>query len=197
MEAHILTFLSTVLLLIISHFTQPLAAATATTPNAYTTFIRTSCANTTYPSLCSKTLSPYAADVKSNPLRLCNAALSVSLASAINASATVSKFSLQKGILPRDATAIKDCIENIGDSVDELKQSLKAMSSIGRNANKQFQMANVKTWTSAAITDANTCTDGLAGTKVSAGVKSNIRSVIKSFIRVTSNALFLINHLNY
>ncbi|PSR93351.1 Pectinesterase inhibitor domain protein [Actinidia chinensis var. chinensis] len=194
MEAHTRTFLSTILLLI-SHFTQPLSAAA--TPKAYTTFIRTSCANTTYPSLCTKTLSPYAAIVKSNPWRLCYAALSVSLDTARNASSTVSKFSRQKGIRSRAAAAIKDCIENIGDSVDELKQSLRAMESIGRNANKQLQMANIKTWTSAAITDGDTCTDGLAGTKVNAGVKSNIRSVVKSFIRVTSNALSLINRLNY
>ncbi|KAA8533843.1 hypothetical protein F0562_031360 [Nyssa sinensis] len=162
-----------------------------------TDFIKTSCNSTTYPSLCYKSLSSYASSVQTDPRNLCDAALTVTIQAARNTTKLVSQISRQKGITKTEAGAIEDCIENIGDSIDELKQSLKAMGNLGSAGDTEFQMANIKTWVSAAITDENTCTDGFSGRKVSAAVKNNIRDSIVNLAKLTSNALSLINQLTY
>ncbi|KAF8044275.1 hypothetical protein BT93_A2309 [Corymbia citriodora subsp. variegata] len=177
------------------------SSSSSSSNNKDSNFVKTSCSTTTYPKLCKKRLSSYASVVRSNPWKLCNCALSVSIQAARNASSLVATLSKQRSLTKAEAGIVKDCIENLGDTIDELKQSIKAMAQIGGSSSAkndvEFQMANVKTWVSAAITDENTCTDGFAGRKVSAAVKSQIRSSIVDVARTTSNALSLINSLKY
>ncbi|CAL5323019.1 hypothetical protein CsSME_00001495 [Camellia sinensis var. sinensis] len=193
---HVLTFLFTILLFI-SHHTQPVSASTTTTNQANTNFISAACNTTTYPPLCFKTFSPYAAVVQTNPWKLSNAALNVTLRAAKSTSTLLSKLALQNGLTPRDVAVIKACIENIKSSIDELNQSIQAMGALGSSSDKLFQMDSIKTWMSAAITDETTCTDGFYDSIVSPSVKNTISKSVLNFNRLTSIALALINHLVY
>ncbi|KAI8030580.1 Pectinesterase inhibitor 11 [Camellia lanceoleosa] len=197
---NVLTFIF-IILLLISHHTQPVLASTATatasTTQAYTNFISAACNTTTYPPLCFKTLSRYAVVVQTNPWKLSNAALNVTLKAAKSTSKLVSKLAQHNGLTPRDVAAIKTCVENIKSSIDELKQSIQAMGTVGSSSDKLFQMDSVKTWMSAAITDETTCTDGFYGSIVSPSVKNMINKSISKFTRLTSIALALINNLTY
>ncbi|KAI8564618.1 hypothetical protein RHMOL_Rhmol03G0194800 [Rhododendron molle] len=166
-------------------------------PVTYTNFIKASCSATTYPPLCFQTLSPHASAIKTNPWRLSNDALTISIESALVASAFVSKLAQQRGLAHRDAMAIKDCMGNIAGSIGLLRQSREALRSVGRSDSIAFAMDSIKTWVSAAITDESSCTDEFSGGKVSEGVKREVRSGIARFAKTTSNALALINHLHY
>ncbi|KAM7499546.1 hypothetical protein LguiA_023960 [Lonicera macranthoides] len=194
-----LTLLFTTLVLFLC-FTTPIFSASSSSsssvPKAYTNFIKTSCNSTTYPSLCNKSLSPYASSIKTNSLKLCYTALTLTIKAARNTSSMVSKLAKQKGITRIEAAAIKDCIANMQDSVYELKQSLQALSKL-KGDDKEFQMANAKTWVSAAITDEDTCMDGFTGRKVNAAVKNKIKNGILVVMSLSSNALSLINKLEY
>lgn len=189
-----LKFIVTTLVLI--SFLQPTSTSSPKFPKAYLNFIKTSCNSTTYPSLCYKTLSPYAGSIKTSYLKLCYLALSVTIKAARNTSTMVSNLAKQKGLVSAEASAIRDCIVNIQDSVDELQQTLRAMANL-RGADKEFQLANAKTWASAAITDEDTCMEGFSGRKVSAAVKKKVKSSILGVSKLNSNALSLINHFNY
>jgi pectinesterase inhibitor-like protein len=171
-------------------------AATSSSQITYTQYIKTACNSTLYPQLCYKSLSPYASEIKGNPQELCKTALSIALQAARNASSTVSNLRQQKTLTPYESSVIKDCVVNIKDSIDELKQSLQAMDRLS-GSDKEFQLSNIKTWVSAALTDENTCNDGLdeGGQKISAAVKNKIRNSILIVARLTSNALALINNL--
>ncbi|KAB1224351.1 21 kDa protein [Morella rubra] len=81
------------------------------------------------------------------------------------------KLSKQKGLTRSEAVVIKDCIENTKDAIDELKESLDAMGHL-RGSNLKFQIVDIKTWVSAALTDENTCTDGFDGQRLSPAVKN-------------------------
>lgn len=166
-------------------------------PVTYTNFIKTSCSVTTYPPLCFQTLSPRASAIKTNPWQLSNYALTISIESALAASATVAKLAQQSGLANLDAAAIKDCMGNIAGSIGLLRQSREALRSIGGSDSIVFDMDSIKTWVSAAITDESSCTDEFSGGKVSEGVKREVRSGIARFAKTTSNALALINHLHY
>lgn len=188
-----LTFLFTLLLLIIMMSTT---MATTSSSQTYKTYVKTACNSTTYPQICYKSLSSYASSIKSNPQKLCNYALSVTLKAARNASSTVSKLSKKKGLTQAEAGVVKDCIENIKDSVDELKQSVSTMTNLG-GADIQYQLDDIKTWVSASLTDDDTCTEGFDEQKVSTTVKNTINKSIVTVARLASNALSLIDSLNY
>ncbi|KAK6794304.1 hypothetical protein RDI58_007757 [Solanum bulbocastanum] len=79
-------------------------------------------------------------------------------------------------------------------SVYELKQAVDAMGHLG-DKDKEFQLANAKTYASSVITDADSCTDGFSGRKVNPTVKKMINSSMANITKLASNALALINHL--
>ncbi|KAL7615468.1 pectinesterase inhibitor 4 [Lactuca sativa] len=183
------------LVLITTLLLAPISSATVAPKNTYSTFVKTSCSSATYPAVCMKTLLPYASAVKTNPFKLVNVALSTTLKSANATLSTVSQLSKNKQITKWEAAVLKDCIGDIKDSMSEIKDTLKAISGLPKSADKRFVISNAQTWASAAITDENSCLDGFSDRKVSPAIKKKIKNSIVSLTRVSSNALYLINHL--
>ncbi|KAL6126988.1 hypothetical protein ACLB2K_075033 [Fragaria x ananassa] len=136
----------------------------------------------TYPQICYKSLSSYASTINSNPQKLCSYALSVTLNAARDASSAVTKLSKKKELSHSETLVVKDCMENIRDSIDELKQSVSAMSNLG-GANMEYRMDDIKTWVSAALPEDDTCTDGFDEVKVSLDVKNAISKIIVNIAR--------------
>ncbi|KAJ0749994.1 putative pectinesterase [Helianthus annuus] len=182
--------------------TTPLSSSSPTTNTyninkTYNSYIKTSCNTATYPTVCLKSLLPYATAVKSNQLRLVKQALSVTLKSASTTRSTISNLAKAKNISKGNAAVLKDCIEDIQDSIAEIKDSLNALSSLESSKNKKLVISNAQTWTSAAITDEYSCTDGISDEDVSPAVEKKIRNGILRIARMSSNALYLLNHLKY
>lgn len=165
------------------------------TASATTDFIKTSCKATRYPALCVKSLSMYASAIQQNPKQLARTALAVSLDRARSASKYISQLHKANGLKPRERAALKDCSNNVGDSVYELARSAQELSQAGRKGSAKFRwhMSNVQTWVSAAITDEYTCVDGLAETTGNEELKAALRSRVVHVQRLTSNALALVN----
>lgn len=162
-----------------------------------TAFIKASCKATRYPALCVHCLSGYASAIRQNERQLAQTALSVSLARARSAAAFVAKMTKVRGIKAREHQGVKDCIENLGDSVDRLSQSLQELGhlggAVGGRHDFMWHMSNVQTWVSAALTDDNTCLDGFAGRVLDGKVKATIQRRVNNVAQVTSNALALAN----
>ncbi|KAG6486368.1 pectinesterase inhibitor 9-like [Zingiber officinale] len=165
-----------------------------------TDFVRSSCGATRYRDLCFRCLAPYAAAVRRDPRRLARAAMSVSADRARSASAFVSQaVARAKWNGPRDAGAVRDCLENMADSVDRLRQSAKELDRVGRSGDRAasdfaMHMGNVRAWCSAALTDENTCLDSLSD-RCSSSVRAAVRPKVVEVAQVTSNALALVNRL--
>ncbi|PWA83481.1 pectinesterase inhibitor domain-containing protein [Artemisia annua] len=174
----------------------PVSSTTTSTTKKNTNFVKTSCNVTTYPSVCLTSLLPYASAVKSNPIRLVKQALSVTLKASSTTRSMISTLAKAKNITKGDAAVLKDCIVDIQDSISEIKDSLKAISSLKSSADKKFVLSNAETWTSAALSDEYSCTDGMEDEEVSPAVKKKIKTSVFSIARLSSNALYLINHLN-
>ncbi|KAL5728174.1 hypothetical protein ACHQM5_001287 [Ranunculus cassubicifolius] len=172
----------------------------STSTNTYNTpkttqFIKTSCNATEYPKLCFKSLSSYSSKIKTNYRKLVYTALSLSLTSAKNTSTVVSKLSKQSNLTKNELAAVKDCVENVRDSVDEIRQSLKELKNL--NATEfDYKMSNIMTWVSAALSDDDSCLDGLDEKFVNLKTKKIIRGKIVVVWQMTSNALALVNSLD-
>ncbi|KAL3838862.1 hypothetical protein ACJIZ3_023453 [Penstemon smallii] len=180
------------LLIIITLFTSSLSYGCAATGATNTDFIKTSCSTTTYPTLCYSSLSSQASAIQQDPKLLAHAALSVSLDTASSTSVNIVKLSRAAGMTAREVGAMRDCVEELSDSVDQLRRSMAEMSQI-RSSNFGLMMNDIQTWISAALTDEDTCADGFAGKVMNGGVKTAVRQQILNIVHITSNALALVN----
>lgn len=191
MEGSFLRHTLVALLIILLEFSTNLASNPS--DNSNIEYIRTSCSGTIYRRLCYRSLSVYAAKIKSNPKTLANTALNITLKATKSTSRMMVKMSRIPGMIPREtAGAVADCIEVIGDSIDELQDSMDELGHI-RNSNFWLTMGDVQTWVSAALTDEDTCVDGLQGRPLNRYTKTMIRRHILKVAHLTSNALALIN----
>ncbi|OMO85837.1 Pectinesterase inhibitor [Corchorus capsularis] len=187
-----------ILLLIMSRSIPTISATPSKTnlTQIYKNFIKSSCNSTRYPKDCNKALSPYASAIKADWVKLCNTSLSLTLNAASNTSSSIDSVSKMKGLSPSEAGIIRECAENVGDAIDELTESLKAMAGgLQGGADRKSQMNNIRTWVSAALTDEYTCTDDFQGQKVRKAVRDTIRKSVLNLAKMTSNCLALFNFL--
>ncbi|XP_057463165.1 21 kDa protein-like [Actinidia eriantha] len=156
---------------------------------ANTEFIKASCSIATYPQLCYSSLSTYATQIQTNPKALATTALATVRSTTI----LTSKLSKSQGLKPREASTLIDCVEELGDAVDQLQKSIQETGQ-GENTNLGFQMNDVQTWVSSALTDEDTCMDGFVENGMDGNVKTTLRGYVVKVAHMTSNALALVNN---
>ncbi|ESQ42097.1 hypothetical protein EUTSA_v10014618mg [Eutrema salsugineum] len=161
--------------------------------------VHSSCEHASYPSLCVRTLSTYSGPTITNRRELAQAAVKISLSHAQSAGKKLAAVRETVGKNKREKAAVVDCVEMIGDSVDELSRTLSVLkhlrvSSGGSTKEFRWQMSNAQTWASAALTDDDTCLDGFQG--IDGEIKSEVKQWMTKVARVTSNALYMINQLD-
>lgn len=175
--------------LIFLFFLHPITA----TPTIHPDFIRTSCATTLYPELCYASLSRFTNAIQSNPTRLARAAIAVSLANARRTTAYLA--SLKEQADPQVAGPLQDCSSNFEDAVDEISDSFGQMKTLWSGAGSvRFQLSNVQTWMSAALTDVETCTDGFEDVD-DGPIKTDVVNRADFVKKVTSIALAMVNYV--
>ncbi|XP_057998864.1 pectinesterase inhibitor 7-like [Hevea brasiliensis] len=159
--------------------------------------IEASCRSTRYPALCIQYLSGFADSTIQNPQELAQAALSVSLYRARYTRSYMLKVATElKAKKAKEYQAIKDCLDQINDSVQQLSQSIRELRWLGGHEEAEssddvfWHISNVETWTSAALTDATYCVDQFPGRKMSK-LKATIKGKVLNVAQATSNALAL------
>lgn len=186
------------LLLFLPLLSQSTIAKPSLSPNRNCiNFIVSSCHATRYPNLCVKCLEAFANKIRGKENRLAQTALAVTLVRVRSTTIYVAKLTKAKRIKRREYLAVKDCVENLGDGLGMLAQSMRELKQVGRSGRGRdeflWRLSNVQTWVSAALTDETTCLDGFDGKVMDGVVKSAIRRRVVHVARVTSNALALVN----
>ena len=95
----------------------------------------------------------------------------------------------------RAAGVIRDCLDTMGDSVSELQDSLRAIGHLNRR-NARMQISNLQTWVSAALTNEDTCLEGISGKAIDPQIRAAVRRRVNYVALLTRNALALINSLS-
>ncbi|KAJ8767687.1 hypothetical protein K2173_018245 [Erythroxylum novogranatense] len=175
----------------LSTYVKSDSATKASPINTNADYIKTSCNVTLYPKLCYRTLSYYASKIKTDPVLLANTALNVSVMATKSTFRLTRKMSRLHGLSPREAAAMQDCVEVVGDSVYELQRSMGDMGHVNGTDFERI-ISDIKTWVSAALTDDDTCMDGLNELVVNGYVKIIVRKHIVRIAHLTSNALAII-----
>lgn len=154
-------------------------------------FIKTSCKVTLHPNLCFSSLSSYSGSLRAKQSDVVKAAVTVSLVNARNVSVWATGLKTRKARMSkREKAALKDCIEDFGDTTGQIHQSLKELKHLRRNTFKA-QMSNVETWMSAALTNEDSCLDGFQ--PASGRVKAMVTPRVQKVSKLISNALALVN----
>ncbi|XVF13311.1 hypothetical protein REPUB_Repub08aG0197800 [Reevesia pubescens] len=191
------SYISITSLLILIQLAINLNSCLAATPihpsgRNYNRFIRTSCRTTLSPNLCFTTFSRYATRIRGSPRLLATTALSVTFKTTRSTSKTLINLSKRHGLKRREVAALRDCVEQLGDSVDELKDSISEISQPG---SKDFRrrMSDIQTWVSAALTNEDTCMDGVSWKSMNRNFKIKVRRRVVKVARFTSIALAFVN----
>ncbi|KAL3363468.1 hypothetical protein AABB24_012643 [Solanum stoloniferum] len=162
-----------------------------TSSSSVSDIVRSSCVHASYPTICIRTLSSYSGSAINTPQDLAQAAVKITLSRAHKASGFLSQVKVDS---KREKGALSDCIEQMGDSMEELRKSLSEFKHLRRGNAFKWQMSNLETWVSAALTNEDTCLDGFK--EIDGKIRSDVKRKITNVARVTSNALYLINRLD-
>ncbi|KAF3795063.1 putative pectinesterase/pectinesterase inhibitor 34 [Nymphaea thermarum] len=139
------------------------------------------CGQTRYPSLCLKSLTGFPgshAAAKSDLVRI-----SVNLTLRHVGQAVSGLTGLAGVSMTRIARrAVKDCLELLQDSMDQLSKSMAAAASGGGNT------ADVMTWLSAALTNQDTCKEGM-GQGTEGVVRDRVAAQLENLEEIISNCL--------
>lgn len=187
-------------LLIFLYFTTYMNTCQATnfvvpsrTNKNYTEFIKASCNTTLYPRPCYKSMSKFAEKIQANPKLLANTSISVTLKEAKSTFVTMKNMSKYKGLSTGEKAALRDCVEVTDDSVYELQRSLDQMNHMEEgDTHFDFEISNVQTWVSAALTDYSTCMDGFYNVN-EGNVKAKVSKYAVNVLQLTSIGLTFIN----
>lgn len=182
---------------------QKITAGSSSYSQDHKTFVKKACNSTTSPEKCYKSLSSYSSTIKSDPIKLCTTALNLNIKSAKGATSVVSELlkKSQKSPVGRknkmlpETLILKDCFEEMKDTIIELKQAIAEMKILKDGDSVAEHITNVRTWVSSALTDEGTCTDGFEEVKVNKETKKKVMKVVKELAAMTSNTLALITNL--
>jgi pectinesterase inhibitor-like protein len=156
-------------------------------------FIRTSCNVTLYPQLCVSSLSSYAGRLKAKQSDLVKAAVTVSLLNARNVSVWAAGLKAGGAMMSEtENAALKDCIGNFRDATYEIRGSLYELKHL-KSYTFRFQISNVQTWMSAALTDQDSCLNGFQDLNASGNVTTMVAGRVQNVRELISNALALVN----
>ncbi|KAK4382558.1 Pectinesterase inhibitor 9 [Sesamum angolense] len=103
----------------------------------------------------------------------------------------VSTMARMRGLRPIEYRTVKDCIDNMANTVDQLNQSVQELSRADQDFD--WHVGNVESWVGAALTFENTCLDGFRNPTMDGNVKVAITTRVTDCAQVTSNALVLVD----
>ncbi|KAJ0716372.1 putative pectinesterase [Helianthus annuus] len=159
-----------------------------------TLFIYKSCHTTLYPELCYLYLSRFATRIGTSPRLLAQTALAATLSTTRTTSKQLITYTKTHKMTRREMSAMKDCLEEIGDSAYELHISMVEMGKVRSGSDFLFNMNSIETWVSAALTDDDTCTDGFSDKRMNAEVKIMVRKHVLNIAHLASIALAFVNN---
>ncbi|KAK6924993.1 Pectinesterase inhibitor domain [Dillenia turbinata] len=146
--------------------------------------IKSLCNSTLYPDSCFSSISSFN-DLPPNPSPQFIFKLSLRVAVDELSKNTISKVNAGAG---SEAGAVKECKELLDDSLSQLNKTVMVMNGCDEEkVDDAMKVSDMKTWMSAALTDQETCLDGLEETNSNA--LEEVKSAMKMSKEYVSNCL--------
>ncbi|XP_027122345.1 pectinesterase 1-like [Coffea arabica] len=158
--------------------------------------LKTVCAVTQYLDSCINSISALNDPPKSDPVHFFNLSLQVSQRELASL-ASLPKTLISKSNDRRAESALKDCVNLFDDSLSQLNRSAELMKvAVVGPAEKlltEMRISDMQTWISAAMTDQDTCLDGLD--EMGSTVVDELRTRVHKSSEYMSISLAILNNL--
>ncbi|XP_031104223.1 pectinesterase 1-like [Ipomoea triloba] len=174
---------------------SPSTSSPPVSSNSTADLLAAVCAVTLHPDSCLASMSPFPAPPKPDPEHFLNVSLRVAIDELTNVSSLPK--SLMANLNDRAArSALEDCDGLFDDALSQLNESAGFMNSGPGNltiALTPFQINSMQTWISAAMTDEDTCLNGLE--ELNSTVIGEVKTRVHKSNEYMSNTLAILNKL--
>lgn len=180
------------------------ANAVVAKPTPQESFVDDTCFITRYPEVCVGSLLPLANAINESYHEVARASLAMSLVTAESAKANLLKLANLKGLKPMEYGALKECIDQVEDSVDRLSQSVREIAHLGpanggpangenppHGEESSWHGSNVDTWTNAALNQVQRCAEGFSGQVLDGKIKTFVQNEVTNVELIVNVALDL------
>ncbi|XP_071694426.1 pectinesterase 1-like [Rutidosis leptorrhynchoides] len=156
--------------------------------------IKAVCAVTQHPDSCFTDVSTIDSGNFIDPEMIFNLTLQLAITELVNISSLPKTLISQTTDL-RSGSALRDCVSLFDDAVSQLSQSIETMSGGVKNEAllTKEKVADLNTWISAAMTDQQTCVDGLEEMRSTA--VDEVKLKIQKSSDYMSNSLAILDNL--
>ena len=155
--------------------------------------LRTVCAVTQHPDSCFATISSLNNPPKPDPVHFYNLSLQVTIQELKNLS------SLPESLIPRSndkrtESALRDCASLFDEAVSQLGRSFDEMK-VGPDEKvlSEMKISDMQTWISAAMSDQETCLDGLE--EMESSLVDEVKVKVRDSKDYMSNSLAILNNI--
>lgn len=162
-------------------------------PSSTASSLSAVCAVTQYQDSCFRSMSPFAAPPKPDPEHFLNVSLQITVADLVNLT------SLPKSLISKvndhgSQSALQDCEGLFLDALGQLNESAALIDAgPGSVVLTPVKKSNMLTWVSAAMSDIDTCVNGLEEMKST--VLSEVNARVQRSNEYLSNTLAILNNL--
>ncbi|KAF8388666.1 hypothetical protein HHK36_025346 [Tetracentron sinense] len=153
--------------------------------------IKAICSITLYPDSCFSSISSLQTSNKVDPEELFKLSLQVAIKELLKISSLPEKLIAKDVNDSRVEAALSDCESLFEDAVYQLNASILSMKvGQGEKLLTASKTGEIKTWLSTAITDQETCLDGLA--ELNSTLQKEVKTAMQNSTEFTSNSLAII-----
>ncbi|OMO79101.1 Pectinesterase inhibitor [Corchorus olitorius] len=166
----------------------------SSTNSASSDSIRMICNVTRFPDSCFAAVSASLnASTKPDPVTVLRLSLRSAIAHLSNLSSSLKSLNDL-----HSQPALKDCVDLFDDALSRLNDSVSAMNKVMVGSGKELvltkeKISDVQTWISAAMTDQDTCNDGLE--EMGSTVADQVKSQFQSFRESVSISLGIVSNM--
>ncbi|KAF3332873.1 putative pectinesterase/pectinesterase inhibitor 22 [Carex littledalei] len=158
-------------------------------PNSFeASLLHQACFNTENRTACLSRISTAHRQGAGGPIPILHAAINGALEEATETIEHVSDMSAVSNDV-REEMAVRDCVELLGYSLDELKWSLEMMEEIDPAVGNSHREESLRSWLSAALSNQETCMEGFDGTDGRLHV--HVERKVRQLTQLVSNILAL------
>lgn len=150
--------------------------------------LRTVCNATRFPDSCFSSISALNGSPETDPEVIFKLSLRVSIAELSKLSSSLKAMSLEEA-------ALRDCLGQVEDALSQLNDSVSAMEvGPGEKVLTEAKIRDVQTWISGAVTDQETCLDGLQETQSTP--LDEVKKKMQRSNEYTSNSLAIVANIH-
>ncbi|XP_068661982.1 pectinesterase-like [Aristolochia californica] len=159
--------------------------------------LRSSCSSTRYPELCISTVAsnPSLLSSLATHKQVIEASINQTVGAVQSTYGKVQTMTQKPNLTPREKVALADCLQTLGDTLDELRETYSCFEVYPSNKPIAEQADDINILLSAAITNQETCIDGFSYNKAETELRKEFESGVLNVKHMCSNVLSMASNM--